>query len=154
MSDDLSMDLLRYSSMGFNCSQIVMILILEGMDHENPELIRAMDGLGHGLGHCGETCGCLLGGVAALTLFAGKGSADEEPHPQKDVMVAELVEWFRESACKEYGGISCGTILSDTGGKPDMNRCSLLVSNTYAKIIDMLVEYGFDPSLPKEEQDV
>ena len=53
---------------GFFCSQILMTLGLELQGKENPELIRAMNGLAGGLGFTGETCGALDG----RRMFAGR----------------------------------------------------------------------------------
>ncbi len=145
MHDDLSLDLVRLAGAGFNCSQVLIKLGLELKGKDNPDLVRAVTGLGHGMGFCGETCGALTGGVCLISLFAGKGTAAERPHLRFDLMVAELVEWFRDSVCAGYGGIRCADILSDTGGRPDTGRCGGLVHDVYAKVMELLAASDIDP---------
>ena len=64
------------SSIEYHCSQMIMILTLETIGEENPQLVKALGGLGGGIGYCGDTCGCLTGGACAIGLFARQsGSA-------------------------------------------------------------------------------
>ncbi|TVM16339.1 hypothetical protein DPQ33_11975 [Oceanidesulfovibrio indonesiensis] len=149
---DIDLDLLTYGSQGFNCSQIIILLGLRLQDRENPELVRAMEGLGNGLGFCGETCGALLGGCSLIAMNAGKGAPDERAHDRLPVMIAALVEWFRETACAECSGIRCADILDDAEAGPDMQRCGQLVSGVYGKALAILEENDIDPTVPIEER--
>ena len=75
---DLYERIIELSSMGYHCSQMIMILTLETIGEENPQLVKALGGLGGGIGYCGDTCGCLTGGACAIGLFLGQsGSAGE-----------------------------------------------------------------------------
>ena len=56
---DLYERIMELGSMGYHCSQIIMIMTLETIGEENPQLVKAMGGLGGGIGYCGDTCGCL-----------------------------------------------------------------------------------------------
>ena len=58
---DLYERIMELGSMGYHCSQIIMIMTLETIGEENPQLVKAMGGLGGGIGYCGDTCGCLTG---------------------------------------------------------------------------------------------
>ncbi|MDR0826795.1 MAG: C-GCAxxG-C-C family protein [Desulfovibrio sp.] len=144
--DDTQMMLLELSGKGYSCAQMVMIGGLRLMGRENPDLVRAMGGLAHGVGGCGEICGALSGAVCLISLHSGKGLDHEEPHLDHLLIMDELIEWFRADLCGG-GGISCAEIL-DT---PDrvMNRmlCGRLVGGAWTKAVELLAGYGIDPSL-------
>ena len=110
---------IELSGKGYCCSQIMLILGLEEMDRENPDLIRAMAGLCMGVGNSGGTCGVLSGASCLLSLHAGKGSDDEEPHEKLPLMLSELTDWFSERAGGEYGGITCAHIMGEGAEAPD-----------------------------------
>ena len=75
---DLYERIMELGSMGYHCSQIIMIMTLETIGEENPQLVKAMGGLGGGIGYCGDTCGCLTGGACAIGLLPWQsGSAGE-----------------------------------------------------------------------------
>ncbi len=148
---DISMDLLKYGGMGYSCAQILALLALDLQDRDAPELVRAMAGLGHGLGHSGETCGALLGGCAVLGLYAGKGADHEQSNPRLPLMVAELVGWFRESCCAGCGGVGCRDILGDES--PDLQRCGCLVGDVFTHCLAILDAEGIDPTVPPGEED-
>jgi hypothetical protein len=128
---------------GFFCSQILMTLGLELQGKENPELIRAMNGLAGGLGFTGETCGALTGGACLLGVYAGKGQPDEEEDLKLNFMIEDLVKWFKAGYGQEYGGIRCEEIL---GGNMQFQatRCPKMVAGTLQKVKELLVENGFD----------
>lgn len=128
---------------GFFCSQILMTLGLELQGIENPQLIRAMNGLAGGLGFSGETCGALTGGACLLGVYAGKGTATQEENLRLNFMIEDLVKWFTQGYGQEYGGIRCETILS---GVPNgqATRCPVMVAGTFQKVKELLVENGFD----------
>lgn len=158
---DVQSSVLGLAGQGFNCAQIVLRLGLELTGEENPGLLRVVHGLGHGLGHSGELCGALLGGVCLLSWHGGRGEPSENAHPMLDAMVADLVTWFRESACAPFGasrdrassgGIRCAEILHDAGGKPHLERCGGLTGGVYEKALAILGEYGLDPTQPPERR--
>jgi len=128
---------------GFYCSQVIMKLGLELQGKENPDLVRAMHGLAGGLGFSGELCGALSGASCLLGLYAGKGEPEDEENPQLDFMIMELVKWFRSEYGEAYGGIRCADILNHNN-RNQTARCPLIVSATYQKVKEMLVENGFD----------
>lgn len=151
---NFDMELLRLAGQGFNCSQIVLQLGLELCAQEDPGLLRMVHGLGHGLGHSGEVCGAVLGGICLLSWHAGKGGPAETAHPQLDVMVAELVDWFRTGACAAFGGIRCGDILQDQHGAPHLERCGSLASGVFEQTLALLEAYGIDSTQPPPHEDL
>ena len=135
---------------GFYCSQILMILGMELQGRENPDLIRAMQGLAGGLGFSGETCGALTGGACLLALYAGKGRPNEEEHQYLNPMILDLVDWFKEGYGKDYGSIRCEDIT--TGGRLNLStRCPTMVAGTFQKVKELLVENGFDLAGPDDD---
>ena len=68
---DLYERIAELGSMGYHCSQMMMIMTLETIGEENPQLVKALGGLGGGIGYCGDTCGCLTGGACAIGYFLG-----------------------------------------------------------------------------------
>ena len=51
---DLYERIMELGSRGYHCSQIIMIMTLETIGEENPQLVKAMGGLGGGIGYCGR----------------------------------------------------------------------------------------------------
>lgn len=127
---------------GFFCSQILTIMGLELQGKDNPDLVRAANGLAGGLGFSGETCGALTGGACLLGLYAGKGLPDEAENLRLNVMIMELVKWFKDGYGQEYGGIRCAEVLKDPNQMP--TRCPRMVAGTFQKVKDLLVENGFE----------
>lgn len=141
--DDMLFRMMELKSKGFYCSQIMMLLALEAQEKENPDLIRAMAGLAFGVG-IGEVCGALTGGACILSLYAGKGTEDDEEHYRLMGMLTELGDWFRDTYGGQFGGISCAAISDD--GTLRNERCGAVVVATYQKVLELLVENDFDPS--------
>lgn len=143
MSDYLS-DILPLAAKGYCCSQILALLALSAQAGENPNLVRALGGLCHGLGQCGQVCGVLTGGCCVLGLYLGKGAEAESAFEHADVAVSQYVEWFTQST-NVFGGVTCADILGDSG-KPDAHRCGALLSEAWARILGILTDMGVDPT--------
>jgi C_GCAxxG_C_C family probable redox protein len=139
--DDLTIQIARYKQQGFYCSQILVLLGLENLGRDDPDLVRAMHGLAGGMG-AGEVCGALTGGAALLGLYAGRGRGDEMEDPRLDEMLVELVAWFHESYGEPFGGIRCAEILGDD--PQNQSRCGQMVKGVYEKVTALLIENGFD----------
>jgi hypothetical protein len=129
---------------GYFCSQILMILALEAQGREDPDLVRAMTGLALGGGQGKGTCGGLAGGACVIGLHAGKGNDDEDPAELLWKMLGELWSWFDDEVGSAYGGVGCNEIMAD--GAPRTQRCATIVSRTYARVMEILIENGFDPA--------
>ena len=128
---------------GFFCSQVLVQMGLDLQGKENPDLIRAMNALAGGLGFTGEICGALTGGACLLGLYAGKGRPQEQENLRLNFMIEELLAWFKAGYAQEYGGIRCNEILADNPNYQAI-RCPLMVSGTFQKVKELLVENGFD----------
>lgn len=159
MLDDTGIRVMQHRAAGFCCGQIMVLLALEDMGRDNPGLVRAAHGLCFGMGDFRGPCGALGGGVLALSLAAGRGGLDETAHPRLACMLEDLGEWFRSTMGERHGGFHCAEILGvapenlDCSGdlpKPDPMRCGPAIMDTYARIQAIMLEYGVDPTRPKD----
>ncbi|MFV0348866.1 MAG: DVU_1555 family C-GCAxxG-C-C protein [Halodesulfovibrio sp.] len=148
MIDQTSLRMMQLAGQGYCCSQILILLALEGMGRENPDLVRAMAGLCHGMGDCDGPCGVLTGGVCLLGMYTGKGTDDDVADDRLPLMLESFRDWFTE-AVAGYGGIACGSIAGGDCRTPDPSRCGTLLSGAYARIMEIVVENGMDPMTGK-----
>lgn len=133
---------------GYYCSQILLLLALRLQGKENPDLVRAMSGLARGTTGRLGVCGTLTGAACLLAFYAARGSDEEKENDQYPGMLKELWTWFEETYGSQYGGVTCGEILSD--GTDPRQRCGPIIAETYAKAMDILTSHGFDPTVGKE----
>ncbi len=129
---------------GYFCSQMLMLLAMDLQGKDDPDLVRAMNGLAGGLGFAGETCGALTGGACILGLYSGKGTPDEDEDFRLMAMVPELVKWFKATYEPKYGGIRCEQILAGEIRQYQAQRCPEIVATTFQKVKELLVENGYD----------
>lgn len=147
---ELRFELLRMAGRGYCCSQMIVLLALRQQGTENPGLVRAAQGLCNGLGQSQETCGVLTGAALVLGLYAGKGSDAEEAHERLPLMLAELSDWFRDTACAGCGGTRCMDIMGPDA-RPDPAKCGDLLDAAWSKVLEILASESIDPTLPRED---
>lgn len=136
---------------GFYCSQILIMMGLELQGKSNPDLVRSMQSLAGGIGFNGNLCGALTGSACLLGLYAGKGRIEEEKDEKLDLMLNELVDWFKQTIGSRYSGIDCDKILEmDTANIP--HRCPGIILSAYQKAKDLLVDYGFELDGNRDEE--
>jgi C_GCAxxG_C_C family probable redox protein len=146
--------MVQLAGKGYCCSQILMILALEEQAKSEPDLVRSMAGLCHGVGGSGGVCGVLTGAACVLSLYGAKGSDEEQADRCLPLMLTELVDWFTDEVSPQYGGILCSEIMGDADVRTlDLKRCGNIAIETYDKIMQILVDNGFDPALGKTERD-
>ena len=143
MEDVIRIQELR--SQGFYCSQILVQMGLDLQGKTNPELIRAVQSLAGGIGFSGNLCGALTGGACLLGLYAGKGSREDPEEERLNLMLLDLVDWFKQEIGAAYQGIDCDVILEGNHALIP-SRCPGIVEAVYQKTKSLLVEYGFDLS--------
>ena len=136
----------RLSQKGYNCSQIILLLAMELRGTTNPDLIRAMAGLGYGCGAGSGSCGVLTGGCCLLALYGAKGADDEEPSDRFMLMLQELSDWFQDTVGSRHGGIECDKIVGEGGPAAARQICGNIVAETYAKVLEILMTNEFDPA--------
>ncbi len=145
MFDEAGLKAMQWAGEGFCCSQIMILLALDEMGRENPDLVRAAQGLCQGLGDCSGPCGVLTGGALALGLYAGKGEGMEDAEEALPLMLESLRDWFAE-ATAPYGGGACIDILGEADDKPDPVKCGGLVGDAFAQVRRILADNGLDPA--------
>ena len=123
---------------GYHCSQIMLMLSLEMRGEENPELIRALGGLGVGM-FCERTCGTLTGACCLIGSFGAKGAAGDVPALPYRQMCRSLVEWFE----REFGSIECREIVGSDRASI-MQKCPALLAATFSRCLEMLEDQGVD----------
>jgi hypothetical protein len=142
--DDLEI-MQELKSQGFVCSQIILKMGLDLQGKENPDLLRSVQGLAGGLGYTGDICGALTAGVCLLGLYAGKGSAGDADEPKLLFMIEDLVKWFDQELAQPNGGNHCANLVNDQANRMAV-LCPQIISSTYQKVKELLVENGFDLS--------
>lgn len=125
-------DMIGYIKSGFNCSQLMNVLVMEARGEENPALTKALWALGGGLGYTGNNCGCLAGGACALV----RCLPDEATSFEKRDVVREFISWFEEN----YGTINCIDITDKDFRKAREETCPPIMLACYEKIMEMLYE--------------
>ena len=153
------MDLVPWVRQGFCCSQLLMLLALRERGQSNPNLVRAMHGLCHGLGQAGGPCGLLTGGAAVIGLLAGKGTEAEEAAPCLIPLLNDYVQWFTGQT---DGGQSCPEVSRALAGQagrevpprplpgepdalpPDPVLCGPLLAACWERILLLSLDYDLE----------
>ena len=148
MNDDL-FRIVEFAGKGFFCSQILILMGLDAQGKENPDLVRAIGGLPGGLGFSGKNCGAMTGGACLISLYAGKGTADETPDAHLNEMIGELLKWFGEEYGSVYGGINCSDIIENNPAYMK-ERCPKMVTAVFGRVKEILAEHGYDLSSGRE----
>ncbi len=148
MSDD-SIRILRLASQGFCCSQILVQRALEDMGQDNPALIRAMGGLCEGMGQ-GEICGVATGAACVLSLYAGKGRAEEQALESLPAMLTDFMAWF-QGRSTTWGGIRCEDITLASGGRNE-EVCGGIMQQARMTLLGILDAHGIDPSQGRDDE--
>jgi hypothetical protein len=143
--DDTLIRMLQLGQQGYTCSQIIILLGLELRSESNAGLVRAMGGLAYGCGSGHGSCGVLTGGCCLLALYAGKGGADETQSDRMILMLQELNDWFCQHTGCAPNDMSCGTIVGEAGPAASRQSCGAILSETYAKVMEILVTNEIDP---------
>jgi C_GCAxxG_C_C family probable redox protein len=125
-----------------HCSQAVAAAVQEAEGTQDPEVIKALGALGGGIASQGEACGCLTGGIAALSQIHSRSSPDQKESPQMWRVSIQLVKRFRELTA-DHGSINCRDIarvdwrdkeqVKEFYRNPDSRRlavCAELVGDT------------------------
>lgn len=143
-TDEMVNRMIQLAENKYNCSQIMMVLALEQEGRENPELVRAMSGLGDGCGFFQETCGIMTGAASILAWYAGKGADDEEESEKLLPMLEDFGDWFRQEIGARYAGTRCNEIVGDLVGTPDGKQiCGSIIFQTFGKVNEILASNNF-----------
>jgi len=143
-ADEIVNRMIQLAENKYNCSQIMMVLALEQEGRENPELVRAMSGLGDGCGFFQETCGIMTGAASILAWHAGKGADDEKESEKLLPMLEDLGDWFQQEIAAKYAGTRCREIVGDRVGTEDGKQiCGSIIFQTFGKVNEILTSNDF-----------
>jgi C_GCAxxG_C_C family probable redox protein len=135
----------KLASLGYCCSQILIMLQLENMGVENPQLVKSMAGLCAGVGNTGKTCGIVTGGACLFGLYAGKGTDIDTRDDNLKKMIHEFIEWFEnEFESTECVDMITIDLLNDIGHSSAYPiKCGNALTKAFNKINEILKEYGY-----------
>ena len=120
-------------SQGYCCSQVLVIMGLEAVGEENPQLIETMAALCSGV-RCGLLCGAITGAACMMTLFDREEAIAH--------MIPELIAELKEDFAERFGGMDCNCILkNDPRNRPQI--CPELIEEVYFKTKTILQANGF-----------
>jgi len=143
-ADELVNRMIQLAENKYNCSQIMMVLALEQEGRQNPDLVRAMSGLGDGCGFFKETCGIMTGAASVLAWHAGKGADDEEESQKLLPMLEDLGDWFRQEIGAKYAGTRCSEIVGDRIGTEDGKQiCGSIIFQTFGRVNAILADNDY-----------
>jgi C_GCAxxG_C_C family probable redox protein len=142
--DEKAFEIYTLGTQGFCCTQIMLKLALGMEDKENEDLIRAVTGFCNGIGGNQKTCGVLLGGIAVIGLYAGKGKVGEWTGNNYGKMMTEYMEWFDEhfesSECVDLIGIYHFT---DENSQQYPVKCGNTLLEGFEKVVEILQDNGY-----------
>lgn len=139
--NDRIIELYRY---GYQCSQILAILVLETIGEESPELIRAMGGLSVGVGYSGGCCGCMTAGCCMLSYFTAKPDPLRYDSPHHRETQVAFTKWFTEMIEEDFYSANCDDIVQGNAARK-IQFCPQLIAQSYEKCIELLDERGLLP---------
>jgi C_GCAxxG_C_C family probable redox protein len=99
----------------FNCAQSVFAPFAKRFDMDIDLAMKIATPLGGGMGHMGQVCGAVSGGVMALGLAKGSSEYDAE---KNDACYA-LAQAFQERFIELHGDVTCPGLLGLDIGDPD-----------------------------------
>lgn len=131
------------SSKGFCCSQILAHLILGAQGRTNPDLVRSLAGLCHGIGQSGDACGILTGGCCVISYLVGPNEEDGIAMPEAKIVQEEFVDWFQNTCEERWGSIHCGIIIDEDNPQgPDKSHCRVLLAETWIRLLGILTQHN------------
>jgi len=146
MMEATTIRVMQLRSQGWCCAQIVILLLLEDLGREGPDLVRAARSLCFGLGDLAGPCGALTGGALALGLAAGGPAGDPKVDDRLRPLLAELGAWFRRTMEARHGGTSCRAIVGPGAEAPNPPHCGPAIMETYETILRLLSDHDIDPA--------
>lgn len=105
---------------GCSCSQAILAAYADPSVLDRETALRVASGFGGGLARLGRTCGAVTGGIMALGLRHGAGTAGNE---EAKVRLYETVHRFVAEFEARHGSSECRTLLGvDLGSAEGMSR--------------------------------
>lgn len=138
---DLYERIAELGSMGYHCSQMMMIMTLETIGEEKSTACKSSGWswrrnrlLWRYMRMSDRRC-------LSIGYFLGNLAPEEKEDIQMKPAVQELYQWFREKTEEEFGVFYCKDITHLDWGVI-MERCPALIAETYMKVMEILTERG------------
>jgi C_GCAxxG_C_C family probable redox protein len=136
----------QYFTQGYSCSQSILLAYAAQLGIDEDEAARVAAGFGGGMGRLGLTCGAVTGGIMALGLRYGSGSAEDKAAKEA---VYTLVRRFSARFASVNGSTDCSVLLDCDISTPqgmesarDQNlfktRCPELVRGSAAILAELM----------------
>lgn len=129
----------EYFRNGYNCAESIFLAFRDWMELDVPrETVRALTGLGGGLGHAGCMCGALTGSAIVLGLLKGRTSSEES----RDRAYA-LTREFHDRFESGFGGTCCRSLNPHPfDSKDHLRHCIKITGNTGKLLAEFISEKG------------
>lgn len=139
------------SDKGYCCSQILALLILSAQAKENPDLVRALAGLCHGVGQSGDVCGILTGACCVISYLVGPRGDQGGALPEAKFIQEEFVDWFNGICKEKWGSNQCSIIIDeDNPAGPDKSHCRTLLSRSWIRLLGILTFHNIAYGIPTD----
>lgn len=130
------------SKQGYCCSQILALLILGAQGKENPDLVRSLGGLCHGIGQGGDACGILTGGCCVISYILGPDEEGGIAMEKAKMVLEEYVDWFHAICLERWGSIHCSIIIDEENpAGPNKRHCHSLLAESWVRLLGILTEH-------------
>ena len=134
------LEILRLKSQGLCCSQIMVKLVLDLMDRDNPDLVAFSRGLCLGYGEETGACGILTAGICIMAMYA---PADPDLRGLlQESFVTDFKTWTGDKT-------SCRGIVGDHYPNMHPSTCGSLLVKAHERLVKILAENGIDPADPE-----
>lgn len=136
-------EIIASSAKGYTCAQTVIKAGLSLTGAEEPGLVRALNALGGGCYTRQTTCGALVGACCVVGYYAGRATDDANQHELLIPMTRELVNWFKASYGRKYGGITCAALRAPEDLGREERQCNAIIHAACVKAMDIIKSNGF-----------
>lgn len=112
---DMKLEAQTYFERQFNCAQSVFAPYAQKFGLDLDTAMKIATPFGGGMGHAGQICGAVSGGLMAIGLFKGIATYDRE----KKYACYEIAKEFQDRFLEIYGDITCPGLLGYDIGDPE-----------------------------------
>lgn len=137
-SEHAADEALRAFQNGFHCAESVSLAVARAFGDTNfsPSLAT---GFGGGIGRSfAELCGAFTGGVLAIGALHGRTVPGD---PRWKDSLAPLTAAWRETFLREFGSLSCPTLLARLSRENDFAACKNLASQAAGLAAGLIADY-------------
>ena len=106
-ANSLSETAAKHFKDGYNCSQSVLLTMVEHWKFKDDLIPKVATAFGGGMARCGSACGALTGGLMAIGIKYGTN----EPPMGKGTLAYELAEKFYRQFEKQNGSVMCRELI-------------------------------------------